>query len=241
MATNGGGGSRSPSGSGGGWSDAALSYGSSGSRRSKQSTRKRVARGAVSGAATGAAVGSVVPGVGTAAGAGAGAALGGTSAAVSTEGRDPRTGAKRLLVAEFIVCIVILALSPITKTEDVSRKAAAAWMKKGSAMCGLFLILGMVSGAGPKAAKAAAGMGGIITLALLIDQRSIFGVIAKKFGTQSTAADLGAQVGDRIGPPSDDSVAGGLGSSAGDQVAGQLGIPRAPGITSADAAERWAT
>jgi hypothetical protein len=168
-------------------------------KRQKPSVTKRAAGGAVSGAATGAALGSVVPGVGTAAGAAAGAVVGGASGArqASKDKRAARSTATRALIAEFVVCIVILALSPLSNEEG--KTSPADWMKRGSAMCGLFLMLGLVSSIGPRAARAATAFGGLVTLVLAVDQRSVFGVLASRFAT--TGAGALAKVGPDDEPP----------------------------------------
>lgn len=176
---------------------AAEKYGK-GERSGKPSVTRRAAGRAVSGAATGAALGSVVPGIGTGVGAAVGAAAGGASGAVSAAREKsgaggPRSSAQRLLVAEFVICIVILALSPIAA--PAGSVAGKDWMKRGSAMCGLFLVLGLVSAIGPRAGRVAAAFGGIATVTLLVDQRSIFGVLVDKLGSTGTA------VPDEDGPP----------------------------------------
>lgn len=171
----------------------------------RTSVTGKTAKGAVSGAATGAALGSVVPGVGTAVGAGVGAAVGGTAGAVSgakakraekAAARGDSLSARRILVAEFVVCIIILALSPLSAPEGDPVKPGA-WMKKGSAMCGLFLLLGLLASAGRGAAKVASAFGGLVVLVLLVDQRSLFTVLARTFA--SASADPAP-----IGPPDDD-------------------------------------
>lgn len=182
---------------------AATTYGK-GERRGKPSVTRRTAGRAVSGAATGAALGSVVPGVGTGIGAAVGAVAGGASGAVSAAkdkraAAAPRSSAQRLLVAEFVICIVILALSPIAAEPGTT--AGRDWMKRGSAMCGLFLVLGLISAIGPRAGRVAAAFGGIATVTLLVDQRGIF---AKLTGLM---ASTGGAEPDEYGPPEDEPAA----------------------------------
>lgn len=100
------------------------------------------------------------------------------------------TGAQKILVAEFILCILILGLSPLVQDNE---KSPRSWMKSGSAMCGVFIILGMVSAIGPKAGRAAAALGGLVTLVLFVDQRGLFGVIAERL---TTAEEQDAQLND---------------------------------------------
>lgn len=136
------------------------------------------------------------------------------------------SGARRLLVAEFIVCMVVLAFSPLTGKAP----GASAFMKRGSAIMGLFFILGLISTAGRGASRAAAGFGGLVTLVLLISDRSIFTVLAKRFGqgvgeedspsdglvdaideVTGPGVDVGADVGD---------IGSGIGTDVGSGVGG---------------------
>jgi hypothetical protein len=175
-----------------------------GSRGGKPSTVRSTVGGAAGGAATGAALGSVVPGVGTAVGAGAGAVVGGAGGAMKgrsakktwkAAGRGDGAGSRRALLAEFTICILILALSPVARGEgEVKPKD---WMKRGSAMCGLFILLGMLSSVGPRTARTAVAFGGLVTLALLVDQREVFGVLTTKLKStgKETAEDVDPDAG----------------------------------------------
>lgn len=167
----------------------------------KTSVAGRTLSGATTGATTGAALGSVVPGVGTVAGAAVGAGVG--AAAGNRAGRKQKRAEKRaaqgpyvrILTAEFVICTIILALSPIGQ----EKTNPGQWMKKASAVCGLFLTLGLISSAGPGTAKATAAFGGIVTLTLLVNERNIFGVIAKKIGSPSAAKENIGPVGEKVG------------------------------------------
>lgn len=90
----------------------------------------------------------------------------------------PASNARRFLVAEFAVCMVVLAFSPLTGKSPT----AGAFMKRGSAIMGLFFALGLVATAGRGAARAASGFGGLVTLVLLISERSIFTKLTSKLG-----------------------------------------------------------
>lgn len=187
----------------------------------KPSVAGHTAKGAAKGAAAGAELGSVIPGVGTAVGAGIGAVGGGALGAHKGRkekrawARANRGAGTQVLVAEFVICMIILALSPMTTAgKDI---AAKDWMKRGTAVCALFMILGMVGAVGPKATRAMAAFGGLVTLTLLVNQRSIFVTIADKLKTTGTATDST--------PPSDDagdSTAAGVGGLGGSSGAGVL-------------------
>jgi hypothetical protein len=94
---------------------------------------------------------------------------------------------RRILIAEFIVCVIILGLSPLAKKDG--EMGPVRFMKRGSATCGLFVILGLVSAMGRGAGKAAAAFGGLVTVVLLVDQREAFGKLATMLNTTDEDAD----------------------------------------------------
>lgn len=155
----------------------------------RTSVTGRAASGAAKGAGAGAALGSVVPGIGTLAGAGAGAVIGGGAGAAggararAAERRAGRSSAHRLLIALFLVSMVIVAFSPLT--DKHRNEPPAAFMKRASAVMGLYFVLGLISSAGAGAAKAATGLGGLVTVALLVSERNVLTVLAAKIGTDA--------------------------------------------------------
>lgn len=113
---------------------------------------------------------------GTAGSAGKAGANGGQALAGALSGGKPGRGSKAL-VAEFVICMLILLLSPLTNGGgDVT---VAKFMKKGSATAGVFVILGFVSVGGPTARKVASGLGLLMTATILLNERSVFGEIVK--------------------------------------------------------------
>lgn len=143
-----------------------------------------------------------------ASGYGLGRALGdlpsrGGSGSSSDSGRG--SSARRLLVAEFMLCMVVLAFSPVTDKHKSEKPGA--FMKRASATMGVFFLLGLISTAGRGAGKAAAAFGGLMTLVLLISSRSVFTVLARKFGPGvgegSSVEDAGEGVADIIGDVAD--------------------------------------
>lgn len=101
----------------------------------------------------------------------------------SGRGSNPR----RALVAEFVVCSVILALSPLSSKHKAD--SAGQWMARGAAISAFFLILGLTATASDKAGRVAAAMGAVITVALLVNDRDVFvnllGAIGHHRGTSS--------------------------------------------------------
>lgn len=177
----------------------------------KPSVAGRAVGGAAAGAAAGAAVGSVVPVVGTAVGAGVGAAVGGIGGGVSgarakkaykrAMADDPR--AKKLVVIEFAVCIVIAALSPLTDRRK--EEPPGVFMKRMTAIMALFFILGLISSAGRGGARFAAGLGGLVAVGLVVSERDLFTKLAGVFAsdTAGEAPTSGPKRGGRI-PDVDD-------------------------------------
>lgn len=147
----------------------------------------RPVKGRASDVATGAGLGSLLDG------------LPGGSGKSSGSG----SGARKLVIAEFVLCMVVLAFSPLAKRESTDNPVS--FMKRGSAIMGVFFVLGLLTTAGRGAARAAAAFGGIVTLVLLISSRSIFAVLADKLapGTGELEnfdlEDAGEGVADAIG------------------------------------------
>lgn len=123
----------------------------------------RPAKGRASDVATGAGLGSLLDGIPRGSG---------------KSGSGSASNAKRLLIAEFILCMVVLAFSPLAKRE--STDTPVSFMKRGSAIMGVFFVLGLLTTAGRGAARTAAAFGGLVTLVLLISSRSVFSVLADK-------------------------------------------------------------
>lgn len=83
--------------------------------------------------------------------------------------------ARKMMIGEFIICIVLLGLSPLAAEKDMG---PIRFMKRGSATCAMFIVLGLVSALGKGAARASAMFGALVTLVLLVDQRGAFGKLA---------------------------------------------------------------
>jgi hypothetical protein len=162
--------------------------------------------GAAKGAAKGAALGPE--------GAAAGAALGATKGVVKghkqvKEYKAERAAAnmrkpgRKALVAEFVVCMLIIGFAPLTDKHKTDGALAA--MKRSTATCILFLILGLTASIGPRAARAAASFGGLATLALLVSDRDIFAGMAsalanpQAMGGYVSGSGAGGAVGGTIG------------------------------------------
>lgn len=128
----------------------------------------------------------------------------------SSASSGPGTPERRVLVAEFAVCMVVLALSPVTDRKRT--EGPAAFMKRASAVMAVFFVLGLIASGGRGAARAAAGFGGLVTLTLLISSRSVFVVLAGKVGTSAGE--------DQDDPETIDGAGSAIGGAVGDVIGG---------------------
>jgi hypothetical protein len=86
-------------------------------------------------------------------------------------------------VAEFAISIVIVALAPMSA--DRRNEPAARMMRQATAVIGLYFLLGLLASAGRGPAKAAVGLGGLVTLTLAVTERNVFLTIAQALGSKS--------------------------------------------------------
>ncbi len=116
---------------------------------------------------------------------GPGGAAAGAVTGLLSGGKGKRTGGNKALVAEFVICMVLLGLSPLAhKGGNVT---VSKFLKKGSATAAVFIILGFVSATGQTGRKVASGLGLLVTLTVLLNERSTFGVLVKAVGGESDA------------------------------------------------------
>lgn len=189
----------------------------------KPSVARGTVGGGASGAAKGAAVGTLIGPEGTVVGAAGGAVLGAAGGGVKAHrakvaARKAKVKAlgpgRQALVAEFVVCMVILALSPLTDRHQ--SEGPQAFLKRGAATMAVFFILGLFGATGKGPARIAAMGGGLITLSLMVSDRDVFASLAAKIGGSSSSAGT-----------ADDS---GTGDDDGQQVPDQSGGPLGNGI-----------
>lgn len=167
----------------------------------KPSVSRGVIGGGAGGAAKGAAAGSLIGPEGTVIGAVAGAGLGAAGGGLKSH-RAKRAaqkakvaalgGGRQMLVGEFIACMVILALTPLTARH--SADGPQTFIKRMAACCALFFVLGMISSAGKGPTKIAAACGGLITMALAVSDSDVFTALADK--VSGTGGSVGAAGGD---------------------------------------------
>lgn len=95
---------------------------------------------------------------------------------------------RKALLAEFIACLLLLGLSGITGTvtgSDGIEQTGSRLAIKGSALAGVFVVLGLVAAGGKGAERAAGALGAVITLAYVFQERATFAAVAKWAGTQA--------------------------------------------------------
>lgn len=119
------------------------------------------------------------------------------------KGRLTSSNSSRLLLVEFLVCMVILGAGTIVAPQG-SKDGVPRLMTRGTGLSLLFFVLALTAGGGPKVKKAAEALGGLVTVSYLVlssDALNIFKWMISFFGTGAEAAgadlgDLGATVAD---------------------------------------------
>lgn len=95
--------------------------------------------------------------------------------------RDPR----KIILAEFLVCLVIAGLRPFAK--DDPKSATEGTFIQFSAIAALFFTLSLMT-SGKKSGNVAAAFGGLVTLGVLFRNQAAFSELAKFFKAQQAAA-----------------------------------------------------
>lgn len=109
------------------------------------------------------------------------------------------SGNRKLLTTEFIACIVVLILGTVLAPSG-SKDGIPRAMIKGSALCGLFLILALVASAGTGSAKAATAIGTLVTAGYVLTSSDVHNVAKwtaaffSKTGDVTAAQPTGAPV-----------------------------------------------
>lgn len=102
---------------------------------------------------------------------------------------------RKWLLAEFVLCVLLLGLSGMTGGgRDDAQNTGSHMAIKGSALAGVFLVLGLVSAGGKGAEKAAGALGLVVTLAYIYNEGPTFKIISDWAKKQSAdAADAKAK------------------------------------------------
>lgn len=96
------------------------------------------------------------------------------------------SGNRKLLVAEFVICIVILGMGLITSMasgkaaqgKNSSNETVAKAMIKGSALAGLFFLLAILAASGKGAAKTATALGTLVTASYIFTSSDVHAVVS---------------------------------------------------------------
>jgi len=127
------------------------------------------------------------------------------------------TRSRRLLTAEFLACAAILFLTMVSPKH--AKDSPADWLRRASALALLFLVLGLISTGGPRTNRLAAGLGGLVTLGMAIQERDLFTTLAARLGgpAASGVAEIGGtSVQDFVPSPTAQGPAGtGPGTTSG--------------------------
>lgn len=136
--------------------------------------RPSIIGAAVAGGAAGAPAGP--------AGMAAGAAIGGAGGRAQQKAwrrarRDPAIrGPRQALMAEMILCMVIIALAPLTDRRR--QDPPGAFIIRLSATMLLFLLLSIIGASSGGSARMAAAFGGLVTVTLAVSERDVFAALA---------------------------------------------------------------
>lgn len=123
-------------------------------------------------------------------------------------GHTLRGRGRHVLVAEFVTCLAIIALAPITDRHQTD--GPAVLMRRLAATCVLFLGLSVLATAGKGATRIAAAFGGLVTVTLLVSDRDVLVALAAKFGSTGSGAPAG--------PPGEGDISQGAGGGPGTPV-----------------------
>lgn len=152
---------------------------------SKTAATNAAAKTAPAGGGGGTGGGTGTPGgnkgKGTPGGKGSGGTSGGKKAQSSGRGKRAVSwawsGSKKLLMAQFVLCVVILALGSMTSDPQDGKSAAGRAMVKGSAFALIFFLLAILSAGGKGAAKSATAVGTLITVSYALTSSDVHAVV----------------------------------------------------------------
>lgn len=134
-------------------------------------------------------------------GGGAAAKAGARTAAEKTSAGGKKTigwawsDNRKLLAAQFVVCVVVLGLGTLVSPEDSKHDVPRA-MIKGSALAAVFFLLALVATGGQKPARAANAVGTLITAAYVLTSADVHNIVTWIAGFFSPAS-----AGEKLGSP----------------------------------------
>jgi hypothetical protein len=115
-----------------------------------------------------------------------------TAKAGTAAGKAARWASKpkrQVLLAEFLICMVIVGLGVLGVEPD---KASSHLVRRVSALCALFFILAVAASWGDGPRRAANGLGALVTLTFLMTERKGFTALANFFTSAQGNGDKSA-------------------------------------------------
>jgi hypothetical protein len=121
----------------------------------------------------------------------------------------------KLLLAEFLVCFVILGAGTVIAPTG-SKDGVPRLMTRGTGLCILFFILALAAGGGDKARKSSEALGGLVTVSYLVlssDAVNIFKWMTSFFASPAQAGTAVGDIGGSVA--ASQQAAAGVGNVAG--------------------------
>lgn len=140
------------------------------------------------------------------------------------------SGDRKLLTAEYVACVAILGAGTLVAPQG-SKDGTVRAMVKFTALSAVFFLLAMVGSAGKGAARAATGLGALITAAYLFTSSDVHDVAAWTSAFFDPKGDITKKQPKGSGPVGLTGAASGAGSIPAGPSNGQTpsGIPSNPG------------
>lgn len=105
------------------------------------------------------------------------AAAGASGGRVRRSARWAWSDNRKVLIAEFLICVVVLGLGTVVSPDDSKHDVPRA-MIKGSALAGVFFLLTLVSTAGGNARRTANAIGTLITASYVLTSADVHNIVS---------------------------------------------------------------
>jgi hypothetical protein len=103
-------------------------------------------------------------------------AAGAVGAGGRKAGRWAWAGNRRVLTAEFVLCMVVLALGSVVSPQGVE-KGSSRFLVKGTALSAVFFLLALVASGGRGARQSATALGTLITAAYVLTSSDVIHLV----------------------------------------------------------------
>lgn len=113
-----------------------------------------------------------------------------------------KVGNRKSLLAELVVCMVILLLGSMVRDNDDGTSSVVRLMVKGSALLAVFFVLSIMSTGGPGAQKAAGAIGLLVVMTYALTSQDVNNILkwTKSFfkpGVEKSKGDTAAKASDK--------------------------------------------